>query len=144
MAAPDDSFNPKLLERKFSNDEKLNEKEPEANESVEVSSDLPGDVYEDSRAIDLGADGKERPIGRSTAVNSDLQRINHSYLLRAETDIDVVTRLISLEDDPSLPVFTFRLWFLGLGLSCFGAVLGQIFVRAFDIAMPRSMLTSVY
>lgn len=24
---------------------------------------------------------------------------------------------------------TFRAWFLGLGLSCFGAVLGQIFVR---------------
>ncbi|KAF6763837.1 peptide transporter MTD1 [Ephemerocybe angulata] len=44
-----------------------------------------------------------------------------------ETDIDVATRLISLEDDPTLPCFTFRMWFLGLGLSCFGAVLGQIF-----------------
>jgi hypothetical protein len=45
-----------------------------------------------------------------------------------ETDLDVATRLISLEDDPSLPAFTFRMWFLGLGLACFGSVLGQIFV----------------
>ena len=40
----------------------------------------------------------------------------------------MATRLISLEDDPTLPAFTFRMWFLGIGLSCFGAVLGQIFV----------------
>jgi hypothetical protein len=44
-------------------------------------------------------------------------------------DRDYATRLISLEDDPSLPIWTFRLLFLGLGLACFGAVLGQIFVR---------------
>lgn len=45
-----------------------------------------------------------------------------------ETDLDVATRLISLEDDPNLPAFTFRMCFLGLGLACFGSVLGQIFV----------------
>ncbi|KAE9394953.1 OPT oligopeptide transporter [Gymnopus androsaceus JB14] len=65
-----------------------------------------GDVYEDVRAIDLGADGKERPI---------------------ETANDWSLRLISLEDDPTLPVWTLRLWFLSLGLSCFGAVLSEIF-----------------
>ncbi|KAF9552218.1 peptide transporter MTD1 [Agrocybe pediades] len=82
------------------------DKEKGTNGSVDVATSLPGDVYDDVRAIDLGEDGKERPI---------------------ETDIDVATRLISLDDDPTQPVFTFRLWFLGLGLSCFGAVLGQIF-----------------
>ncbi|KIK66315.1 hypothetical protein GYMLUDRAFT_93594 [Collybiopsis luxurians FD-317 M1] len=65
-----------------------------------------GDVYEDLRVIDLGSDGKERPI---------------------ETANDWSLRLISLEDDPTLPVWTFRLWFLSLGLSCFGAVLSEIF-----------------
>ncbi|THU99543.1 OPT oligopeptide transporter [Dendrothele bispora CBS 962.96] len=66
-----------------------------------------GDVFQDDpRLIDLGEDGKERPI---------------------ETDADYSTRLVSLEDDPSLRIFTFRMWFLGLGLACFGAVLGQIF-----------------
>ncbi|KAF8993551.1 peptide transporter MTD1 [Cyathus striatus] len=73
---------------------------------VEKVNSIHGDVYDDLRDIDMGADGKERPI---------------------ETDVDVATRLISLEDDPSLPAFTFRMWFLGMGLSCFGAVLGQIF-----------------
>ncbi|KAF8147837.1 peptide transporter MTD1 [Crassisporium funariophilum] len=93
------------LERGTSSyDEKFKEKGEEG--SVEVASSIHGDVYENIRSIDMGADGKERPI---------------------ETDIDVATRLISLEDDPTLPAFTFRMWFLGLGLSCFGAVLGQIF-----------------
>ncbi|GAA6030931.1 hypothetical protein JCM8097_008943 [Rhodosporidiobolus ruineniae] len=50
--------------------------------------------------------GKERPI---------------------ETAEDIATRCISLEDDPTLPIHTFRMYFLGLGLTCFAAVLGQIF-----------------
>ena len=56
------------------------------------------------------------------------------------TDTDVATRLVSLEDDPTLPVFTFRMWFLGIGLSCFGAVLGQIFV---SYSIPRLCFTGV-
>ncbi|KAH8835585.1 OPT oligopeptide transporter [Flagelloscypha sp. PMI_526] len=65
-----------------------------------------GDVFEDKRAIDLGADGKERPI---------------------TTSEDYALRLLSIEDDVTLPVFTFRFLFLGLALSCFGAVLSQLF-----------------
>jgi hypothetical protein len=65
-----------------------------------------GDVSADVRAIDLDETGKERPI---------------------ETAADYALRLLSLEDDSTLPIFTFRMWFLGLGLSCFGAVLGQLF-----------------
>lgn len=75
MAEADNSFNPKLLDQgPLFNDEKVKEKEPEPKESIEVTSELPGDVYEDSRAIDLDANGKERPIGRSTSttVKSDL------------------------------------------------------------------------
>ncbi|THH21358.1 hypothetical protein EW146_g177 [Bondarzewia mesenterica] len=40
---------------------------------------------------------------------------------------DVAVEIISTEDDPSLPVFTFRSVFLGIGLSAFGAVLGTIY-----------------
>ncbi|CDO68155.1 hypothetical protein BN946_scf184938.g7 [Trametes cinnabarina] len=65
-----------------------------------------GDVSEDVRAIDLDASGHERPI---------------------ETEQDYALRLVSLDDDPTLPVYTFRTWFLGLGLSCFAAVLGELF-----------------
>jgi hypothetical protein len=47
------------------NDEKM-VKEKETNESVElVTTEPQGDVYDDSRAIDLDANGKERPIGES-------------------------------------------------------------------------------
>lgn len=46
------------------------------------------------------------------------------------TEQDYALRLISLDDDPTLPVFTFRMVFLGLGLSCFAAVLGQLFVSS--------------
>ncbi|THU85518.1 OPT oligopeptide transporter [Dendrothele bispora CBS 962.96] len=85
-------------------DEKLSEKE--SKEKIPLDITDVGDVYEDVRAIDLGADGKERPI---------------------ETAADWSLRLISLEDDPTQPCWTFRLWFLSIGLSCFGAVLSQIF-----------------
>ncbi|KAH7872495.1 OPT oligopeptide transporter [Lentinula edodes] len=81
------------------NDEKINL-------SYVDSETFVGDVYEDLRAIDLGDDGKERPI---------------------VTANDWSLRLISLEDDPTLPVWTLRLWFLSIGLSCFGAVLSEIF-----------------
>ncbi|BGP50986.1 hypothetical protein JCM10450v2_006912 [Rhodotorula kratochvilovae] len=54
----------------------------------------------------LLANGKERPI---------------------ETAEDIATRCISLEDDPSMVIHTFRMYFLALGLTCFAAVLGQIF-----------------
>ncbi len=55
-----------------------------------------------------------------------------------ESDEDYATRLLSLEDDPSLRIFTFRMCFLSVGLSCFGAVLGQIFVSS----SPQSSIVS--
>ncbi|KAJ7484920.1 peptide transporter MTD1 [Mycena galericulata] len=97
-AEPTSSVTPSVSDEKY--DEK-NEKS-----SIQIAEPVTGEVYDDLREIDLDENGKERPI---------------------VTDVDVATRLISLEDDPTLPAFTFRMWFLGLGLSCFGAVLGQIF-----------------
>ncbi|KAJ7786495.1 OPT oligopeptide transporter [Mycena metata] len=74
-------------------------------EQLDIDTDI-GEVCEDVRAIDIDADGNEKPI---------------------VTASDWSTRLISLHDDPTTPVWTFRLWFLALGLSVFGAVLGEIF-----------------
>ncbi|KIJ36278.1 hypothetical protein M422DRAFT_261422 [Sphaerobolus stellatus SS14] len=42
-------------------------------------------------------------------------------------DYEVATQVITTDDDPTLPVFTFRLVVLGFGLSAFGAVLGTIY-----------------
>ncbi|GJN93053.1 hypothetical protein Rhopal_006098-T1 [Rhodotorula paludigena] len=65
--------------------------------------DVPFDQLADRYRLE---NGKERPI---------------------ETAEDIATRCISLEDDPSMQIHTFRMYFLGLGLTCFAAVLGQIF-----------------
>lgn len=84
-------------------------------------------VYEDVLEVDLDEYGKESPIGAHFFI-SGTYRANANDLPTVETDIDVATRLISLEDDPTLPIFTFRMCFLSLGLSSFGAVLDQILV----------------
>ncbi|GAA5902251.1 hypothetical protein JCM8208_007240 [Rhodotorula glutinis] len=62
-----------------------------------------GEVHNEKNLL---ANGKERPI---------------------ETAEDIATRCISLEDDPNMVIHTFRMYVLGIGLTCFAAVLGQIF-----------------
>lgn len=37
---------------------------------------------------------------------------------------DIATHVISVSDDPSLSPWTFRAFFIGIGLSAFGGVLG--------------------
>ncbi|KAH9477169.1 Oligopeptide transporter 3 [Psilocybe cubensis] len=94
-------------EEKYDAKEKILTTLDDSTGAAEVTSSEIGEVFADGpRLIDLGEDGKERPI---------------------ETDLDYSTRLLSLDDDPTLPIWTFRMWFLSIGLSCFGAVLGQIF-----------------
>lgn len=39
--------------------------------------------------------------------------------------VDIATKVLSTRDDPTLPVLTFRTFFLGLGFSAFGSVLAQ-------------------
>ncbi|RDW59135.1 hypothetical protein BP5796_12059 [Coleophoma crateriformis] len=47
--------------------------------------------------------------------------------IHLDTAADIVTQVIDLDDDPSMNPWTFRMFFIGLGLSCFGAVLGEIY-----------------
>ena len=47
-----------------------------------------------------------------------------------ETPSDFASALVSLEDDPETYIHTFRTWFIGIGLSVFGAVLGMLFVNS--------------
>jgi OPT oligopeptide transporter protein len=44
-----------------------------------------------------------------------------------ETARDLVTEVIHAWDDPTLSPWTFRMWFLGIGLSAFGGVLSTIY-----------------
>lgn len=47
-----------------------------------------------------------------------------------ETAEDFSRALVSSDDDPTLTINTFRMWFTGIGLAVFGAVLGMLFVSA--------------
>ncbi len=42
-----------------------------------------------------------------------------------QNERDIVTHVISVQDDPSLSPWTFRAFFIGLGLSTFGGILGK-------------------
>lgn len=49
-------------------DEKGITQEKGSDGSVEIAGSIQGDVYDDIRAIDMGEDGKERPIGMDTTL----------------------------------------------------------------------------
>lgn len=90
-------------------DEKLAHKESSATtQSVEVD-ELDGVVYDEK--------GQEKVL---------------------ETAADFSRALVSGEDDPTLPIHTFRMWFTGLGLAVFGAVLGMLFVSTDHLDCPPS------
>ncbi|MCJ1411801.1 hypothetical protein MMC19_005893 [Ptychographa xylographoides] len=57
----------------------------------------------------------------------DEEEGNHSGKLRVENAEQLVTSILSVDDDPTLNAWTFRMWFLGLGLSLFGSVLATIY-----------------
>ena len=64
------------------------------------------------------------------------------------TEREIATRVISVDDDPSLNPWTFRAFFLGLGLSAFGGTLGAfvspvVFLAAYyHTKQPRSIFSN--
>ncbi|KAA1475197.1 OPT superfamily oligopeptide transporter [Dentipellis sp. KUC8613] len=59
---------------------------------------------------------------------SDLESTQGSDVSEVlQNERDIVTHVISLDDDPTANPWTFRSFFLGLGLSCFGSVLAEIY-----------------
>lgn len=74
---------PPISERSDSfGDEKGIFEEKGSDGSVEVAGSIQGDVYDDIRAIDMGEDGKERPIG--TVVAYLLKIFTYSCLTRRD------------------------------------------------------------
>jgi hypothetical protein len=54
-----------------------------------------------------------------------------------QNERDIVTHVISVEDDPSLNPWTFRSFFIGIGLSAFGGVLGEYPSLQWEVAMAH-------
>lgn len=57
---------------------------------------------------------------------------------------DITTHVITVEDDPSLNPWTFRAFFLGMGLSAFGGVLGKCFNYVFPAPIFTSSQAEIY
>jgi hypothetical protein len=57
--------------------------------------------------------------------NTDVESMTGSVSAVLQNERDIVTHVISVDDDPSLNPWTFRSFFLGIGLSAFGGVLGE-------------------
>lgn len=57
--------------------------------------------------------------------NADVESTSGSDTTVLQNERDIVTHVISVDDDPSLNPWTFRSFFLGIGLSAFGGVLGE-------------------
>lgn len=53
------------------------------------------------------------------------QHIDDTSDVVLHTEREIATHIISVDDDPSLDPWTFRAFFLGLGLSAFGGSLGM-------------------
>lgn len=65
----------------------------------------------------------EKSLESENAIKQDDQE---DYLVQDYAH-DVAVKVLSIEDDPNQPAFTFRMLFIGFGLSAFGAVLAQIY-----------------
>ncbi|KZV74273.1 OPT superfamily oligopeptide transporter [Peniophora sp. CONT] len=59
--------------------------------------------------------------------SEDASQLEREEYLVEDYAHDVTVKVLSAQDDPTLPWFTFRSVFLGIGLSAFGAVLAQIY-----------------
>ncbi|EKG15979.1 Oligopeptide transporter OPT superfamily [Macrophomina phaseolina MS6] len=57
--------------------------------------------------------------------------------LKVQDNQDVVTEVLHAEDDPSLNALTFRVWFIGIGLGIFGAIVDTMyFFRPLSLDVP--------
>lgn len=65
---------------------------------------------------------------KSSYNNVDVESTeeNDSEFAVLENERDIATHVISIEDDPTLNPWTFRAFFIGIGLSAFGGVLGML------------------
>jgi hypothetical protein len=57
----------------------------------------------------------ERQDSESSSLSSD-EKI---HTKPPKSALDLVTEILAVEDDPSMNPWTFRLWFIGIGMSVF-------------------------
>ena len=83
-----------------------------------------------NRVPSISEDKSSRKDEKSYGVKADLEAASNPPIDDASdivlhSEREIATHVISVDDDPSLNPWTFRAFFLGLGLSAFGGSLGE-------------------
>ena len=97
--------------------------------------DTKGNVSSDVKKVDSNQDD-EIIVPRAGSVSYD-HELEKSEGLVVETAADLSTKIVTVEDDPNERAVTFRVFFLGTGLSVFGSVLAEIFYFKVSFKNPR-------
>jgi len=66
-------------------------------------------------------------VETATVLDADSEKVVLS------TERDIATHIISVDDDSTLNPWTFRAFLIGLGLSTFGGVLGELLRLKFEL-----------
>jgi hypothetical protein len=75
---------------------------------------------EDSQQVEYFDEKREA----GSLTDSDVREETKPKKDRLKSARDLVTEVLLVEDDPTVNPWTFRMWFIGLGLSVFGGYVG--------------------
>ncbi|KAK5112776.1 hypothetical protein LTR62_003874 [Meristemomyces frigidus] len=73
--------------------------------------------------VDISQHSDEEPPPQYEDAGDGFRKVTEPV----ESAKDIVTQVLHVDDDPTLNPYTFRVFFLGIGLSIFGSVLQEIF-----------------
>jgi YD repeat-containing protein len=93
----------------------------------------------ETRRVEYFAD--EKRVARSITSDSDGEKETHKRKA-PKTPRELVSEILMVEDDPSVNPWTFRMWFIGIGVSVFGGFVGMFYrVTALTNIGPSLLLT---
>ncbi|KZV86717.1 OPT superfamily oligopeptide transporter [Exidia glandulosa HHB12029] len=88
----------------------------------------------------LPGEGKLPESGSGSEEGGDYKEKGGEVI---EDERQLVTHVISIDDDPSLSPWTFRAWVIGLGLSAFGGVLAEIYYFKPQTVLVSTMFLAI-
>ncbi|KAI9442371.1 OPT oligopeptide transporter protein-domain-containing protein [Lactarius indigo] len=73
----------------------------------------------------------------------DAEATTETIVTALQNERDIVTHVISVHDDPSLNPWTFRSFFIGIGLSAFGGILAEIYYFKPQTVLVSTMFLTI-
>ncbi|KAF9241516.1 OPT oligopeptide transporter protein-domain-containing protein [Melanogaster broomeanus] len=97
----------------------------------------PADPLDASKTDKVPSVSDEKSYYEKNDVETAIGEVDSEEIILHD-ERDIATHVISVSDDPSLNPWTFRAFFIGIGLSAFGGVLAQIYYFK-----PQTVLVSL-